>query len=404
MHDFRGKTLHFLHVAEASRVQVDNLIGSLNGVPDNGEVTFESTAHGRSGEFYRLWQLHKAKGKTAPFKGFFVPWYDYYPEDADSWDFDENDRWTHREQELMEHYKGKITPSHLLWRRYCIEAKCSGDEERFENEYPTNDVDCFLTGEASVFPSSMLRMQDRNTRDPMFVGHLLADGKKMEIHDDPKGVVSMWEAPDPSHTYVIGADPSGGVGKDKGAAYVKNQKTNKIVARLWGDMIPSDFAKELFKLATFYNKAYICVEANNHGHVVLHVLTKEMNYRNLYKRHAVDEISKRPTKKIGFLTNNQNKILITEKLKTAAKESKIVILDAELISEMSTFVQIAGKTGNTVRREASAGAHDDLVMAAALMEEMHSMRNVNNEDQRGQYEEVGEIVYDPDTGFAIGGR
>ena len=405
MHDFRGKTLHFLHVSEAARVDADRLIGSVNGVPDNGEVTLESTAHGQGGEFYRLWQLHKARGKTAPYKGFFIPWFDYYPEIMDDWDFEENNTWTTRETELMHLNPTKVTKAHLFWRRFCIEAKCAGDEERFENEYPSNDDDCFLTGTDSVFPSSLLRMQNKNTEDPIFIGHLLPDGPKMKLHDDPRGVIAIWDAPNPSHSYVIGADPSGGVGKDKGAAYVKDQKTNKLVARLWCDLVPADFAQELYKLASFYNKAYICVEANNHGHVVLHVLMKELNYLFLYKRATIDEVTKKPTKKVGFLTNSQNKILITEKFKTATRERKTLVLDKELISEMSTFVQIAGKTGRSVKREASAGSRDDLVMAASLTEEMHSARHVMNEDPHSQYDlGAGGLIFDPETGFAVGGN
>jgi len=400
LHDFRGKTIHFMHVSEAARIERDRLVGSLNGVPDNGEITLESTAAGRSGEFYRLWQSWRTKGPVAPYKGCFIPWYKYYPENPADWEMPKDAVLTNRERELLSSYKNKINDAHIFWRRWCIEAKCGGDEELFENEYPTNDQDCFLTGDANVFSSTILKMQDRNTRDPIFTGHLLADGNKMEIHDDPKGCVTFWEEPDPSHTYAIGADPSGGVGQDNGAAYVKDNKTNKLVARIWGDLAPADFARELYKLGKFYNNAWICVEANNHGHVVLHVL-KEMNYRNLYKRSTIDEITNKPTKKVGFITTNQTKIMITEKFKTAAKEGKLIILDKDLVSEMSTFIQIAGKSGGTVRREASADAHDDLVMAAALTEEMSSSRPWDTTDEQTRNEML-EYTIDPETGFIIG--
>lgn len=399
LHDFRGKTIHFMHVSEAARIERDRLVGSLNGVPDNGEITLESTAAGRSGEFYRLWQSWKSKGVVAPYRGCFIPWYKYYPENLDEWEMPKDSVLTNRERELLVMYRGKVTENHIFWRRWCIEAKCGGDEELFENEYPTNDQDCFLTGDANVFSSSILKMQDRNTRDPIFVGHLISDGAKMEIHDDPKGCVSIWEEPEPSHTYSIGADPSGGVGQDNGAAYVKNNKTNKLVARIWGDLSPADFARELYKLGKFYNNAWLCVESNNHGHVVIHVL-KELGYRNLYKRSTIDEMTNKPTKKIGFVTTNQTKIMITEKFKTAAKEGKLIILDKDLISEMSTFVQIAGKSGGTVRREASADAHDDLVMAAALAEEMSGSREWDVEESGRS--EISEYTVDPETGFIIG--
>ena len=404
MHDFRGKTLHFLHVSEAGWIEESRLLGSVNGVPDNGQVTLESTANGQGNQFHTLWGKWREKERYAPYQGCFVPWYEFYPEDENDWDFAEDVKdWSSEELDLLEAYEGYVTKPKLLWRRWCIEAKCNGSVELFNQEYPTNDQDCFLANAASVFPYGILKMQSNNCKDPVLVGNLTSDGKKVEVHEDRQGVVAIWERPDPSHTYAIGADPSGGVGKDRGAAYVKDQKTGKFVARLWGDLVPADFAKELYKLAVYYNKAWICVEHNNHGQVVLHVLSKEIQYRNLYKRQSVDEATAKPTKKLGFLTNNQSKLLITEKFKTSCREGQTVILDKSLIQEMSTFIQISSKTGKTVKREASSGTHDDLVMAACLTEEMHSTRNVDHTDPRSRHDRIPDgFVVDPETGFIIG--
>jgi hypothetical protein len=68
---------------------------------------------------------------------------------------------------------------------------------------------------------------------------------------------------------------------------------------------------------------------------------------------------------------------------------------------MSTFVQISSKNGGTVKREAAADAHDDLVMAAALTEEMASSRDWDAMSEERNYE-PGEVVIDPETGFIIG--
>lgn len=404
MYDFRGKTLHFLHVSEAGWIDQKRLLGSVNGVPDNGQVTLESTANGQGNQFHTLWNKWKEKGRYAPYKGYFVPWYEHYPEEDEKWDFaDDVDDWTGEEIDLLEAYQGKITKTHLLWRRYCIEAKCNGSIEEFNQEYPTNDQDCFLANAASVFPYSILKMQSNNCKDPVVVGNLTTDGKHVKLHEDRQGVVTVWEHPNPAHTYVIGSDTSGGVGKDPGAAYVKDQTTGKYVARVWGDLVPADLANELYKLALLYNKAWLCVEHNNHGQVVLHVLSRELKYPNLYKRRTVDEITAKPTRKLGFLTNNQSKLMITEKFKTSCREGQTVILDKNLIQEMSTFVQVQSKTGNSVKRAAASGAHDDLVMAACLTEEMHSVRNVSQTDPTSRFDRVPDgVIVDPETGFIIG--
>ena len=78
--DFRGKTINYLHVSEAAFIEDKRLAGSLNGVPANGTVILESTANGQGGEFHRQYQLWKKLGKQAPYRGFFIPWFEFYPE------------------------------------------------------------------------------------------------------------------------------------------------------------------------------------------------------------------------------------------------------------------------------------------------------------------------------------
>lgn len=401
LYDFRGKTPNFLHVSEASRVEDARLLGSLQGVPINGEVIFESTANGRGGQFYRLWQLHRSDAKSAPYRGHFIPWFTVYPEMPDDWQVESDNKWTEYEEKLLADHPD-IQPHHLLWRRWCILANCNGDPDQFENEYPSNDIDCFFTGEFSVFPANLLKAQDKNTREPAKVGFLMNDGSKLSVHEDAKGIVTFWKMPEPSSTYVLGCDPSGGVGRDKGAVYVKDQKKKEIVARIWGDLEPADLAREVYKLGTFYNRAWVCVELNNHGHTVLHEL-KERNYPNLYRRKVLDEMTAKLTTKVGFLTTNESKLRITEQLKSACKEGELIITDKNLIDEMSTFTQVASKTGRGIRREASNGAHDDLVMAIALCQEMDSSRGqVNSANEATTPDVLRDAEIDPMTGFAIG--
>lgn len=396
--DFRGKTVYFLHVSEASKIENDRLNGSLNGVPDNGEIVLESTANGMGGEFYRQWQLSRKMGQLAPFKGHFIPWFEHYPEEPDMWVLPEGDELTEYEKTLIESAKGEINEHHIAWRRAIIEKKCQGDPEVFEQEYPSNDIDCFLNGQNLVFTSSIIKRQDAHTRAPSYNCYLLSDGQGgIKVHEDQKGLISIWEEPNPASQYVIGADPSGGVGRDNGAAYVLNRTTGVLVARIWGQLEPNDFANDLWKLANYYNKAFINVEANNHGHAVIQALAAK-NYRNMYKRRVMDEMTKQLSSKVGFLTTNESKLSLTENFKTACKEGKIISYDKDLIAELTTFVQIASKTGRSIRREASGGAHDDLVMAACLTWEMHLSRG----DINAQLERETEREYDSETGFLVG--
>lgn len=399
-YDGRGKTFNFLHISEGSRVEDERLLGSLQGVPYNGEVIIESTPNGMGGQFYRFWQSWKANGPSAPYKGFFIPWFEFYPEVPEHWEPGNDFQATPYEQTLLE---AGLTANHILWRRWCIEANCNGDPDQFENEYPSNDVDCFVTGAASVFSGAILKSQQKHVAKPSFTGFLISAGEtKVEFHEDQKGVLLIWTKPDPSATYVIGVDPAGGVGRDAGAAYVKDRKKKTYVAAIYGDLEPADMAKEIYKLAQYYNKAWVCVEANNHGGTVIQVL-KDKGYPNLYRRKVIDEITNKPTTKLGFLTTNESKLRLTEQLKTSCKEGDTQIPDAKLIEEMSTFMQVSGKTGRSIRREAAPGCKDDRVMAAALTEEMdHSRGPVSNFAEVTLAEANREADIDPLTGFMLG--
>ena len=402
MYDFRGKTVHFLHVAEAAFVEADRLLGSINSVPITGEIRLETTPNGMGGEFYRLWTTAKKKPKVAPYKPYFIPWFLYYPETTDQWDPDWPEDLDARERELKAHLGDMLKPHHLWWRRWCIEANCQGETARFEREYPSDDEECFLTNESQVFPTTVIKAQRKHVCEPSKTGFVVMEGRKTNWIDDEIGTVDVWDEPNPAHTYVIGADPAGGTGKDKAAAYVKDQVTKKQVARIWADMDPVEFGNELYKLALYYNSAWINPEENNHGHTVIATL-KSLGYTKIYKREILDELTRKTTNKLGFLTTSSSKLRITEQLKTSLKDNKLVVQDTGFIAEATSFMQYMSRNGRTVKREAAPDAHDDLVMAAALTEEMDRVRP-HNADTSATLEAnpfFGDVQWDPETGFLI---
>ena len=125
------------------------------------------------------------------------------------------------------------------------------------------------------------------------------------------------------------------------------------------------------------------------------------NYTKLYKRHTIDDITNKPTTKLGFLTTSGNKITLTEQHVNACRMGKFRCLDKDLYLEMSNFVQIGSKTGKTIRREARGEGHDDRVIAAALTYEMHAKLGPV---QVGNFDIPDSMLYgqtDPETGFSL---
>lgn len=177
----RGDTIDRAHLSEASFY--DNLASILAGISEAaeyGQIDIESTPNGHE-EFYDMWQ--KAKAGKSPYTPIFIPWFidDEYSADSltqkekdglsDSVGkmFDEPEsemKLTEEENRLIERvkleWKIDLTMGQIKWRRYKIWDK--GD--LFWQEYPEDDVSCFLQSGRSVFkniitePSRKIPMDD----------------------------------------------------------------------------------------------------------------------------------------------------------------------------------------------------------------------------------------------------
>jgi hypothetical protein len=227
------------------------------------------------------------------------------------------------------------------------------------------------------------------------------DNNKVEFEDDEKlGVYYIWKTPNPSHSYVIGADPSAGIGRDSSVAYVIDRQSRETVAKIDGQLEPVPFAEQLFKLSKYYNNAYMNIEINNHGLTVIERL-KSLGFYKFYRRKTFDDLTNAVSTRIGFQTTNENKLRITDNYKNACRAGDIIILDPGLIDEMSTFVQLSSKNGRTLRREAIAGCKDDRVMSICLALEMD--KELPNLDYaENEFSDIIESVgIDSDTGFPI---
>lgn len=210
----------------------------------------------------------------------------------------------------------------------------------------------------------------------------------------------VWKKPSNMGIYAIGADVAEGVGGDASCAVVLDVSTGMHVCTYWSNAVDVDnYSAELFKLGSWYNKAGLVIEANNHGHAVIALMggaVGSLAYPNLYKRTSYNEFTAHKEKKIGFLTGAQTKPRLIENLKSALKSGDIITYDKELIQELSSFIkdQKTGKMG------AKGKAHDDRVMALALAWEQARIIKANLEATNSDDAPVQE--FDKMTGFPIG--
>lgn len=403
----KGLTLDFLHISEACFVEDSRISESIESVPLSGWVVMESTPNTASGMFYDLWEEWR-KGQSKSFTGHFFEWWYQYPEEEDMERLipDGTVHYTDKESNLKKLHN--LNQEHILWRRLKI-SEAGGDEDEFMRKYPEDAMTCFLSGSRSVFSAAIINSLLRNEREPSFYGRLVLHGKQIEFQLENPGKkedfhgLRIWEKPKQTHSYAIGADVSEGINQDASCAQVVDCTTGLLVANYHSSSVDADnYAAELYKLALFYNNAYICPEVNNQGHVVISHLSGQLGglaYNRIYKREGFDEFLRKKTKVLGFKTTVQTKWRLIENLKSALRDGDFLIYDRQTILELNNFIrdEKSGKMG------AQGSAQDDRVMALALACEQYKIikDRLDKEDNDVDTGTSYAPRYDPMTGFPI---
>lgn len=392
--DFRSASVNRLHISEASRVPVDVSQGSIDSVPAQGQIIMETTANGRDPVFYQKYKDSRIaiqKDDVYVWKPHFFPWFEHYPEAGHNIHVPKNLRLDEKEHLLR---SIGISDEKIAWRRWKILENFKDEPDKFDEEYPTDDESCFLGG-SSVVPRKILLLLERSATKPIIQGVLQTEDKWMKVIESDQGYLSLWDRPRLSESYVIGADPSEGVGKDAAAAWVKNRRNGAYVGRIHSKFLPPDeFANALFLLARYFNNADICFELNNHGFVVKDRLVNTHQYVRLYHRRDVSDLNDSFSDQIGFRTTRQEKERVVSQLVSRMKDGKVKIFCEDFLTEATNF-----QRNERGRLEAVSGCNDDLFMAACFCEEMDaSLGELMDMDD---YEPP--VPINPITGFPLNG-
>lgn len=184
-----------------------------------------------------------------------------------------------------------------------------------------------------------------------------------------KDNLNVLEAPEKERSYVIVVDTSRGIGGDYSAftvfdvtkvpySVVAKYRDNKISPLLYPDII--------YKVAKDYNNAYVLVEINDNGQQIADQLHNDLEYENIFsvgsstKTGPMISAGYKTNSTLGIRTTKQVKRVGCSVLKTLVEEQKLLIFDADIISELTTFVEVRGSYA------ADEGYHDDLAMTLVL--------------------------------------
>jgi hypothetical protein len=170
------------------------------------------------------------------------------------------------------------------------------------------------------------------------------------------------------HTYVIVADTAKGVGGDYSAFVILDvtQVPYKLVGKYRDNKIaPMLYPTVIHKVAKDFNMAYVLIESNS-SEQVAHILYNEMEYENILfvtrGKHGqiVSGGFGGGKTQLGVITDKKVKRIGCFTFKALIEEKKLLINDPDVISEISTFIQIRDSYA------ADEGYHDDLVMPLVL--------------------------------------
>jgi hypothetical protein len=352
----RGSTFQYMHLSELAFWPEDDgkttqaqLTGLLQTLPQHGRslLVIESTANGYN-YFKSLWDA--AVNGESDFIPLFFPWYemkDYkLPYHGESFTQDE----------LNEQKKYDLTPEQLMWRRYAISTLCGGDVNQFRQEYPGCPEEAFILTGTPFFNAEKVNRRLLSLNPPLKRGMFSEMGS---WYDDESGYIEMWEEPIPGHVYCIGCDTAGD-GSDFFVSYVGDQATNKCVCKYRAKTDEKLFCEQMFHLGLYYNYAMIAPETNFSTYCVQRL--EDMGYINLYVREQVDTYTRHVQKKFGFRTTTITRPLILDALKEIVNEHTELIEDPTFFQECLSFAK-----NDRGKPEATTGAHDDCVMAMAIM-------------------------------------
>ena len=226
-----------------------------------------------------------------------------------------------------------------------------------------------VTGK-TVFDGQALSERLRRLKEPVKRGFWEEEGERIAASpaaprndddgwtEDRDGPVIIYREPEEGRPSVIGGDTSG-AGSDWFVAQVLDNITGEQVATLRHQYDEDTYAKQVCRLAKYYNDALVGIETNFSTFPVMRL--EQLGYRNQYVRELPDTFTGAIRKAFGFRTNAQTRPVIIGELVEAMRGGTETLNDRTTIEEMLTFVR-----NEKLRAEAEPGAHDDCVMALAI--------------------------------------
>lgn len=369
----RGLTLSALHLSEAAHFKMGqasftSLLPAVSHQDPESIVILESTANGKvyEGEtFYEYWRA-AVEGHNE-FLPVFLSWLDD-PNCRRDPDEALDAPATDIEKELMAK-PYKADRAQIAWMRMTLETQCSGLEDQFMQEYPWDANVAFVSSGDPAFTKAELTYMRSTQVDPIAIGHITMVGKDVAEYQPASGGWLIYEHPDGSSWYYIGADAARGVEHgDFAAACVWNGHTGALAARYAERVDPETFAGLLNSAGRYYRAgthvAMMNVElTGNLGLWSQKLLRDVYYYPNLYVWRGRDDRKRDGGQRasLGWDTSYRNREMAFAAFRAACAHKRVIPKDKVFIQQ----AEGAQRSGHIFDFEVKKG-HDDVFFSGLI--------------------------------------
>ena len=342
-------------------------------------IVMESTPNGASGFFYRT--CMDAMNGKGTWHFTFTPWYEFEDCRRLFVTDEQREEFEHelRDDEHEEKERFGVDMEQLHWRRGIIDDQCQGDIMKFRQEFPSDALECFLLSSRPRFNMIVVDNLLKGAIEPRVGTTTIQENGKAVFTPDPGGLWQMFEYPREKCSYIIGVDTATGEDQTTQSqlapdpdyhsvqvwreAYKDNEDVkhiHKLVALHHSRCDIAILAEEVAAISYLYGDPIVIPEVNNSGLALLKFLQGFYNVR-LYQRKKVNESTGFYEKNFGWMTDRNTRKTIIDNLAGLILEEEVDIPSKTVLEELKTFV--VNRKG---RPEATAGTHDDHVLAAAI--------------------------------------
>lgn len=387
-----SETAHYKSKGQSTGEAVFQSIA--NSVPDlpGTWIALESTANGKQGVYYKTYQkaVTLAQWVSGLRGNGYIKCFSAWYENAD---YDDTKRitqreagailesLTERETRLIERYgPKKITPGRLAWRRRkLIEPNFSGDEDKFDQEYPSDIDIAFISSGVQVFDLDGLAVLKRQSESDLPKTGRFEKGVFTEM-SITESTLRLWERPMMGRSYLIAADFMEGEqsqGKKEQdchavgvwrAAYVDENGLHhrtKLVAAIRPECrVNLDIlCAWIGDLHRWYGECLVVPEVNSAFGIIELLATKGV--QNVWLREQSMEERRvgegKQIRKRGFKTTELTREQMISNAQMFVREQEFEASCPRLVEEFENFITLASG-----RKEAAGGYHDDWVMMSMI--------------------------------------